>query len=236
MARGAKSHEAARAARNVRTGVIAILAVAIVAAGLWYTGRLGGRGVSAEDLEKVLLIAAAPDDTGDVVAQVVAVADLSGSAHSLDAVDPATAVTLPGTTYSTLADAYPFGGGAGVAQALARAEGGEPLPYVTLSASALMAAVEAAGGVTLELPAEMSVFDGEDLFILSRGRQELTAAEFGAVLKGAPYLGTRERGELDAELARVTAALIADSAYTDVDTDLGEDAFAALTGALAEIR
>lgn len=236
MARGAKSHEAARAARNVRTGVIGLVIVAIVAAGLWYTGRLGGRGVSAEDLQKVLLIAAAPDETGDVVAQVIAVAEVSGNAKSPEAVDPATAVTLPGTTYSTLADAYPFGGGAGVAEALARAESGEPLPYVTLSASALMAAVKAAGGVTLELPAEMSVFDGEELFILSRGRQELTAAEFGAVLKGAPYLGMRERGELDAELARVTAALIADSAYTDVDTDLGEDAFAALTGALAETR
>lgn len=236
MARGAKSHEAARAARNVRTGVIAILAVALLAAGLWYTGRLGGRSVSAEDLTQVLLVAAAPDETGDVVAQVIAVADVSGATPVLTALEPGRTVTLPGTTYSTLADAYPFGGGAGVAEALARAESGEPLPYVTLSASALMAAVEAAGEVTLELPAEMSVFDGEELFILSRGRQELTAAEFGAVLKGAPYLGTRERAELDTELARVTAALIAGTAYTDVDTDLGEDAFAALTGALAEIQ
>jgi len=74
VARGAKSHEAARAARNVRTGVIGLVIVALLAAGLWYTGRLGGRGVSAEDLQKVLLIAAAPDETGDVVAQVVAVA------------------------------------------------------------------------------------------------------------------------------------------------------------------
>ncbi len=236
MARGAKSHEAARAARNVRTGVIGLVIVAIVAAGLWYTGRLGGRGVSAEDLQKVLLIAAAPDETGDVVAQVVAVADLSGSAHSLDAVDPATAVTLPGTTYTTLADAYPFGGGSGVAAALARTRGGDPLPYVTLNAHALTAAVEAAGGVSLELPAEMSVFDGEELFILAKGPQELTAGEFGAVLKGAPYLSERERAELSAELAQVTAALVADSAYTDVVTDLGEDAFAALTTALAKLR
>jgi hypothetical protein len=67
VARGAKSQEAARAARNVRTGVIAILAVALLAAGLWYTGRLGGRSVSAEDLTQVLLVAAAPDETGDVV-------------------------------------------------------------------------------------------------------------------------------------------------------------------------
>lgn len=234
MGRGANSHEAVRAARNVRIGVSAIVVVALAAAALWYTGKLGGRGVSAEGLEQVLLVAAAPDETGDVVAQVIAIADVSGAAP--EAVDPATAVTLPGTTYATLADAYPFGGGSGVAAALARTRGGDPLPYVTLNAHALTAAVEAAGGVSLELPAEMSVFDGEELFILAKGPQELTAGEFGAVLKGAPYLSERERAELSAELARVTAALVADSAYTDVVTDLGEDAFAALTTALAKLR
>lgn len=234
MGRGANSHEAARAARNVRIGVIAIVVVALAAAALWYTGKLGGRGVSAADLEQVLLVAAAPDETGDVVAQVIAIADVSGAAP--EAVDPATAVTLPGTTYATLADAYPFGGGSGVAEALARTRGGDPLPHVTLNARALTAAVEVAGGVSLELPAEMSVFDGEELFILPKGSQELTAGEFGAVLKGAPYLSARQRAELDTELARVTAALVADSAYTDVETDLDEDAFAALTGALAQVR
>lgn len=234
MGRGANSHEAARAARNVRIGVIAIVVVALAAAALWYTGKLGGRGVSAAELEQVLLVAAAPDETGDVVAQVIAIADVNGAAPA--AVDPATAVTLPGTTYATLADAYPFGGGSGVAAALARTRGGDPLPYVTLNAAALSAAVEAAGGVSLELPAEMSVFDGEELFILPKGSQELTAGEFGAVLKGAPYLSARQRAELDTELARVTAALVADSAYTDVETDLGEDAFATLTSVLAKLR
>ncbi|MEL7668276.1 MAG: hypothetical protein AAGU73_08780 [Actinomycetota bacterium] len=234
MARVPRSPEAARAARNVRIGVIAIVVVALAAAALWYTGRLGTRGVSAAELERVLLVAAAPDETGDVVAQVIAIVDVSGAAP--EAVDPATAVTLPGTTYATLADAYPFGGGSGVAEALARARGGDPLPHVTLSAAALTAAVEAAGGVSLELPADMSVFDGEELFILPKGSQELTARELGAVLKGVPYLTVRERAELNAELARVTAALVADCAYTDVETDLEEDAFAALTSALAEAR
>lgn len=220
----------------MRIGVVALAIVALLAAGLWFTGRLGARGVSAEDLERVLLVAAAPDETGDVVAQVIAVVDVTGAAPVLTALEPGQTVTLPGTTYSTLADAYPFGGGAGVADALSHSGGERALPYVALSAAALAASVESAGGVTVELPAEMSVFDGEDLFILPKGRQELIAAEFSAVLKGAPYLDKRKRTELDTELARITSALVADASYDDVETDLGKEAFVALQGALGQIR
>ncbi|MBN1193181.1 MAG: hypothetical protein JXA36_05785 [Coriobacteriia bacterium] len=233
MARGSYTPEAARAARAVRFAVVALVVLIAVAAALYLTGRLGPTGVAAEDLSRVLLVAAAPDETGDVVAQIIAIADVSGSATTLEAVSPAASVTIPGTTYGTLADAYPFGGGAGVASALARARGGDSLPYVALNAAALTAALEEAGGVRITLPAPMSVFDGENLFTLSAGAQTLDPAEVGAVFKGAPYLEARDRTELDAELAPLVAALVADTGFEAVETDLSAEAYAALQSALA---
>lgn len=228
--------EAARAARAIRIAVAALVVVAAAVGALYATGRIGATGVAAEDLSGVLLVAAAPDENGDVVAQVVVVADVSGASATIEPVSPATSVTIPGTTYSTLADAYPFGGGAGVATALARVRGGDPLPHVTLDAGALTAALEREGSVRLTLPAPMSVFDGDELFTLSSGTRTLEPEEVGAVFKGAPYLDARDRAELDAELGDMTVALIAATAYDAVSTDLSAEAYAALQSALVAAR
>ncbi|MHB8050915.1 MAG: hypothetical protein ACYDHQ_06815 [Coriobacteriia bacterium] len=236
MARGSYTPEAARAARAVRIAVAALVVVVAAVVVLFMTGRIGPTGVAAEDLSRVLLVGAAADENGDVVAQIVAIADVSGAAVTLEPVSPAMSVTIPGTTYDTLADAYPFGGGAGVATSLARAEGGDPLPYVALSASALDAALEQEGSVTLTLPAPMSVFDGEELFTLASGTRTLTPAEVAAVFKGAPYLEPGDRTELDAELAGLFAELVSTTSYEDAGTDLTEAAYAALQSSLAAMR
>lgn len=236
MARNKYSREAAQAARTVRVVALAIVAVVAAVVVLFITGRLGSTGVAAEDLTRVLMVGAAADENGDVVAQVITVGDVSESAKSLDAVNPATVVTIPGTTYDTLADAYPFGGGAGVAEALARVQGTDPLPYVALNARALAAALEREGSVRLTLPAPMSVFDGEELFTLSSGAQELSPEEVGAVFKGAPYLAQAERAELDTELAGLLASLVAETPFDQVDTDLSAEAYSALQSSLASGR
>lgn len=236
MAKGSYTPEAARAARTVRMAVLAIVVVAAVVVALVATGRIGSTGVAAEDLSRVLLVGAAADENGDVVAQIVAIADVSGSAATLEPVSPAAQVTIPGTTYDTLADAYPFGGGAGVAAALARLQGADPLPYVALDARTLAAALEAEGSVKLDLPAPMSVFDGDELFTLSSGTRTLRPAEVAAVFKGAPYLADPVRADLDAELATLLAQLVTGTAHEDVDTDLSADAYAALQSSLAAAR
>jgi hypothetical protein len=235
VALGTQTPEAIRAAHSVRIAVIALLAVAVAAGALWTAGRLGAAPVAPEELSRVLLVGAAPDETGDVVAQVIAIADVRGGV-ALEPVSPATSVTIPGTTYSTIADAHPFGGGAGVAEAFARRQGGEPLPYVALNARALAAALEREGSISLDLPAPMSVFDGEDLFTLSAGSQALEPAEIGAVFKGAPYLSDAVRSELDAELCGMLAQVIISTPYPEVDTDLTDDAYAALQAALSASR
>jgi hypothetical protein len=161
-------------------------------------------------------------------------------------VSPATPVSIPGTSYDTLADAYPFGGGAGVAEAYARATGITPPAYVALAPDALMRAVDAADGVTLELPVDMAVFDGEPLYVLAPGTRAISAEELGAVLKGAAYLTAQERSALDAELGRAVCALLGQwpdegglmraAERADMTTTLSPAALDRLVGALAQVK
>lgn len=217
--------------------VAGVLIVAVAVGGaLLYRSWSGRAGVSAENLERVLIVAAAPDENGDVVGQIIVVVDVATG--TLEPVSPALEVTIPGTTYSTLGDAYPFGGGAGTAEALARAEGGEPLPYVAIGAGALMDAVQAAGGAQVTLRAPMSVFDGEDLYTFEAGEQTLDAEELGAVLKGAPYRTQDLRDKLDAELGQALVETLAASPETleaVQDTDLSAEALGALQAAMERI-
>lgn len=211
----------------VMVALAAVLVIVAVAGVLANAGVLGGDGVPAEGLNRVLIVAASPDERGDVVGQIIVIADVTEKPAALEAVSPALAVSIPGTTYDTLADAYPFGGGAGVADALARACDEVALPYVALSAEELAGAVDAAGGITVALPADMSVFDGTDLFTFERGEQTLSAAELHAVLKGAPYLADGERERLDASLAEGLAGVLAseqDALTGATRTNLSTDA------------
>lgn len=214
----------------MRTAVATAVVIALGAAAAWYLGVFESDTVGPDDLAEVALVAAAPDENGDVVAQIVALVDVD--AATLEPVSPATDVTLPGTTYGTLADAYPFGGGAGVSAALARVRGGEAPAYVAVDAASLRSAVAEAGGVRITLPAEMAVFDGETLYTFAPGATTLTADELGAVFKGAPYLSAAQRAELDDELAGMLATLLAEwpdglAAASDtgaIDTNLSPEA------------
>lgn len=217
--------------------VLAFVLVAVIAVGgvFIYRTVTGRADVAPEDLSRVLIVAAAPDDAGSVVGQIIVIADVTdASSLMVESVSPTLEVTIPGTTYSMLGDAYPFGGGAGTVQALAGATGEEPLPYVGLSPDEVEAAVEAAGGVQANLPAAMSVFDGSTLYTFEQGEQTLTAAELMAVLKGAPYLSAAEREDLDSELAEALVRALAASPEvleTAGDTDLSPEALAVLQDA-----
>lgn len=220
-----------------------LVVVLLVAVAYVYSRVSAARGtVSAEDLDRVLLIAAAPNDAGDIVAQIVAVAEVSGSAATLESVSPSLPVSVPGTSYGTLQYAYPFGGGAGVASALAEAEDTAPLPYIVIKADELALLVEAAGGVTADLPADMTVFDGEQLYTFTKGRNTLSAGELMALLKGAPYLPPSDRARLDRALAGALAealaaspdGLAAEAASGGITTTLDATALSKLEEILAE--
>lgn len=191
-----------------------------------------GKSVQTEEISKVLLVAVAPDDEGSTVAQAIGVLDLDTGGFS--AVSPSMKVSIPGTSYESLSDAYPFGGGAGVSEALARARGESPLPYAVIGGEELDQAVGAAGGVSVDLPEPMSVFDGKTLYTFNAGERRLTAEQLEAVFRGAPYASAALRDRLDAELANaLLQALRADPSSLDgASTDLSAEALARVKAAL----
>jgi len=227
-----------------RLVMLTVLVVALLAAaGYAYSRVSAARGtVSAEELDSVLLIAAAPNDSGDIVAQIVTIVDVSGGTPGLESVSPSLTVSVPGTSYDTLQYAYPFGGGAGVASALAKAEDAEPLPYIVIKADELALLVDAAGGVTVSLPADVTVFDGEQLYAFTEGENTLSASDLMALLKGAPYLTPSERKKLDAALSAALAdalsaspdGLAAEAARGSITTNLDATALDKLQQILAE--
>lgn len=221
--------------RGAVFALVIIIGLAAGAAYLFASGRIGSGKVSAEALDRVLVVAASPDEDGDVVGQIIAeVAVGEGSATAVP-VSPALEVAIPGTSFATLGDAYPFGGGAGTAEAYSRAAGARAadgrLPYVALTPEQLAAAVEQIGGMRIEVPVSMSVFDGERLYSIKAGAQTLAAAELQAVLKGAPYIAAGERRKLDAELAAALVRVLGASqtlANSSLDTNLDAEALAKL--------
>lgn len=198
----------------MRWTLLATALAAAIALGGWYlvsSGVVRIEGLTDEPAGQVLFIVAAPDEDGAMLAQLLFVADTTGGQVVVEPVSPDLEVTIPGTTYERLGDAYPFGGGAGTAEALARSRGGEALPYVVLDAGDLEVLGAARAGLSVELPQPMSVFDGTRLFAFPAGRQSLDGPEVGAVLKGAPYLPVADREDLYASLVDAVCAGLAAS-------------------------
>lgn len=179
----------------VRMGATLGVVVALVVLGLGAYLHVNGKRMRFEshrDVSRVLVILALPDEGCHVVAQVVAEVDLAG--RHVTSVDPSMSVTIPGTSYSALRDAYPFGGGAAVAQALARARGGEVRPYLVLTREEVQRWLSASSGVDVLVPEAMAVFDGEQLYEWDPGVARIsTMSELCAILNGAGYLGADAR-------------------------------------------
>ncbi len=178
----------------------------------------------------VVLAVACPGEDGTVETPVVAAVDTASG--ELTVYDPMTELTIPGTTYDRLRDAYPFGGGAAVAAAVARLEGGPAPGYVVFERDAWVAAVDAAGGLALDSPRPVDVFTGERLFSFPRGEQVLSGAETCEYLKGAAYLTDTERERIAVQFAEALVAVMADVGpdTSGIATDLSDQALVALQG------
>lgn len=215
----------------------ALLVLIVVAIGallvLGRAGRLASARVSAENVDTVLLVASSTDDQGAVFGSIIALLDVAGDSR-LEALDPFSTVSIPGTSYSRLGDVYPFQGGAGVATFVAKDRGVKRLPYLAVTPQQLRALVDAAGDVSIAVPAPMSVFDGERLYTFDEGSQDLDGAELEALLKGAPYLPEADRASLRDELARVLVDVMARSPerLADADSNLDDSALSRLAEGL----
>jgi hypothetical protein len=217
----------------VRIGVAAGLAVAVGVIALVGYVRVSGRQISFKrtpDVSRVIVIVALPGEDGAVGAQVISEVDLRSGA--IESIDPSMAVSIPGTSYSTLRDAYPFGGGEGVAKALARARGEQAIPYMVLTHDAVERSLAAEGGFEVDLPEPMAVFDGERLYEWSAGPVRVsTVSELRAILNGAAYLDRDARDGVLRQIAeravswvgRYPGGDVAIARSGAVETDLTED-------------
>ncbi|MDO8916107.1 MAG: hypothetical protein Q7W16_08505 [Coriobacteriia bacterium] len=239
-----------------------VLSVAVVAlamgAGYLYVMRSGAL-TRVDSLERAVVVFASHAEDGAEVAQVVAL--VSDDGRTVRLVDPRQSVTIPGTSFSELGDAYPFGGGKAVAAALA----GEAAPggYVDVPEAVWVAMLSrsaggaggaggagAGAGVRVVLPKAMDVFDGTRLVSFSEGTQSVVAADVPALLRGAAYLETAERMRVVTAVGEASIAALAGSgaaaatsaggrvgsggvAAASVRTDLTAEAYMRLITALA---
>lgn len=232
--RAGRGRASSTMAGAVRAGVTAGLVVVLIAlGGIAYLKVTGKRlpGTPDAGVERVLVIVALPDENGDVVAQAVAAVDLK--AQTLRSIDPSRSVAIPGTSYSTLRDTYPFGGGDGVARALAQTSGQAHWSWFVMNEVSLARAFASGASIPVDLEEGMSVFDGERLYEFPRGAVTIrTVSELRAIVNGASYLmpAARERVLRDVAVGAVRlmaaypggVSAAVDSGFVESDLRAGE--------------
>lgn len=143
----------------------------------------------------VLIALVLPDADGVSAVRAVEVFERAGGALRTSPIDPLTSATVPGTSATTLAEAYAFGGGEGLARAYSQVSGGVSPVWVVVEPTA-WTALMGASALRVTLPADMEVFDGNQLYSYAQGDASFPAAEAAQVMNGAAHLAARDRAVL----------------------------------------
>jgi len=157
----------------------------------------------------IALVVSGPADGQAAAAWVTDVVDVAAHPARVRAVDPLTHVTLPGTSFDRLRDAYPFGGSNGIADAIRRAEGERPAAFVEITADGLRQLL-ANDRIELDVPSPMDVFADARVYSFAVGRMQADADETLAVCRGAEYLAKPERERLLGQIGLAAARRLAD--------------------------
>ena len=184
--------------------LVAVLIVATIAAGAFYYVTHARRVTPLSGSDEVVLVFASSAPDGASVAGLVSIV----AQGRLRDVSPDTTVTVPGTSFSRLSDAYVFGGGAGVSRALGRQQSGSLRPYVVIPSEVWRHMVDASGGLLVTVPTEVTEFDGSRLSTIRAGEQTLTAEAVGSVLRSLSYVPPDEQSTLRGALEQRLAALL----------------------------
>lgn len=161
----------------------------------------------------VLVVLVMPDPDGVMLPRVIDEYVTEGAATSLRSLDPSMPATVAGTTAQTLAETYVFGGGNGVAGAVAHSEGAQPPQWVIVTPDALRTLVTS-GSVTVNVPADMQVFDGTQLYSFSAGPQSVSLAVLPALFDGAPYLTRQQQADLRRQVGDALGSALASGTVT----------------------
>lgn len=176
-------------------GVIAV----VVAVALVLTGVLHLPGAKSSAERSTLLVLVMPDDHGVLVPRVIDLYSGTGSSARVTSVDPLESAVVPGTSGNTLRDAFAYGGGSKLAAAYTANHGGDTPSYVVIDPDAWFALM-GERQLLLDLPADINVFDGKDLYEFDRGEHAIESSRVVEVLKGADYLSSGDRRVVRAEV------------------------------------
>lgn len=192
------------AARSAMLGAMAAVVVLAVAAGAGYLYlRQTGRLTKVERPSAVVVVFSSAAEDGAQVAQIVAVVGADGRGARF--VEPETSATVPGTSYGTVRDAYPFGGAAAVARAVA---GGSDVAWVDVPQKAWEELISGAGGARVRITQTMDVFDGSDLYTFREGTMTVAGDEIRALMNALAYVPARARVGMRDEVGRASLAAL----------------------------
>jgi hypothetical protein len=173
---------------------IAVLTVGCLAAlVVLHVIPVGTQGPRAADV--IALAFVLPGSDGVVAPRTLDIYARSGSGYSVRSVWPMTPALVPGTGGNTLADAYSFGGGDGLMAALKSEPNDAVDGWVIVDASAWLR-LHGSAPVAFELPSQVEVFDGRQLYTFSEGHASVPPDQLPELLQGAAYLSSSENASV----------------------------------------
>lgn len=202
-------------------GLMGLLAVAVVVGLVAYGSLPGGKAESPTSEGPVLVLLVLPNAQGVNVPRVIDLYTALGASTNLRSVEPTMPATLSGTTSSTLADVYSFGGGAAVAKFYASQFGG-PEPAWVVVGPAAWERISAGALVKLDVPADIHVFDGTALYSFSQGTTDVPAPVLRRVFDGATFLDEAQAQMVRDQVGEWLASALG-HAGTDAQAQLRSD-------------
>lgn len=193
--------------RSAAVGGLLALIVVIAAVGYFvYQNR-----DAATDSDRILVVIVSPSDTkGDVAVAAIEVDQARGESRVLDVLAPA---TVSGTSASNAFEAFAYGGGDAVAEALAGQTDGE-LPWIVIQDIVWDDLIDEADGMVMNLSHAVNVYAETTLTVFPEGKSTLDGDAATAFVRSIEYLEEDVRSDTVTAFGRGFLEALRDS---DVD-------------------
>lgn len=178
--------------RSVLIGAtLAVVVVAAAVAGLLLLRPAAKVGTAQAAPSEVVVVFALPGEDKAVTAQMVAAVDYATGAYEL--VDTTKTVSIPGTSYSALRDAYPFGGAEAIATALADGKAAASTAWVDVSPEAWKRLLAAGFDTTMTEAFDTYDETADRYSEFEVGPQHVAVEDLAGLVNGLPYLAETAR-------------------------------------------
>lgn len=183
----------------------------------------------------VLAALVLPDAEGVLTVRQVELVERTGDTLRLTSVDPLARATVPGTSASTLAETYAFGGGDGLAAAYS-ATGLYPVTgWIVVGPDGWLRLTEGKP-ISLPLERDVEVFDGADLYSFPETGASVPPGQVAKLMDGVAFLTSAERERVRESLGAIlVAGLVRKHRTQDADIETNLDA-EQLAGVFAGVK